>query len=240
MWKVIRWPLIYFVIQFLLIVIMAYFYIQGGNAIDEFNSFLLDKQLLIVVILGLIFIPLLLIDYKKNYYNSEVKKINIPILLIIVVLLSLVYNVFAYYVNNFTFQTSLFDSNGNILYVLLSTGLIGPVIEELMFRGIIYNELKKRITSMAAILITTLFFALTHFNIFQIIYALALGFILIFVYEKYKDIKAPIILHMASNITTTLFVPLLIKDNFIVNYSIFLIGLIGIFLIKKYTKFFKI
>lgn len=240
MWKVIRWPLIYFVIQFLLIVIMAYFYIQGGNAIDEFNSFLLDKQLLIVVILGLIFIPLLLIDYKKNYYNSEVKKINIPILLIIVVLLSLVYNVFAYYVNNFTFQTSLFDSNGNILYVFLSTGLIGPVIEELMFRGIIYNELKKRITTMAAILITTLFFALTHFNIFQIIYALALGFILIFVYEKYKDIKAPIILHMASNITTTLFVPLLIKDNFIVNYSIFLIGLIGIFLIKKYTKFFKI
>ena len=240
MWKVIRWPLIYFVIQFLLIVIMAYFYIQGGNAIDEFNSFLLDKQLLIVVILGLIFIPLLLIDYKKNYYNSEVKKINIPILLIIAVLLSLVYNVFAYYVNNFTFQTSLFDSNGNILYVLLATGLIGPVIEELMCKGIIYNELKKRITSMAAILITTLFFALTHFNIFQIIYALALGFIFIFVYEKYKDIKAPIILHMTSNITTTLFVPLLIKDNFIVNYSIFLIGLIGIFLIKKYTKFFKI
>ena len=240
MWKVIRWPLIYFVIQFLLIVIMAYFYIQGGNAIDEFNSFLLDKQLLIVVILGLIFIPLLLIDYKKNYYNSEVEKINIPILLIIAVLLSFVYNVFAYYVNNFTFQTSLFDSNGNILYVLLATGLIGPVIEELMFRGIIYNELKKKITSMAAILITTLFFALTHFNIFQVIYALALGFILIFVYEKYKDIKAPIILHMASNITTTLFVPLLIKDNFIVNYSIFLIGLIGLFLIKKYTKFFKI
>ena len=240
MWKVIRWPLIYFVIQFLLIVIMAYFYIQGGNAIDEFNSFLLDKQLLIVVILGLIFIPLLLIDYKKNYYNSEVEKINIPILLIIAVLLSLVYNVFAYYVNNFTFQTSLFDSNGNILYVLLATGLIGPVIEELMFRGIIYNELKKKIASMAAILITTLFFALTHFNIFQVIYALALGFILIFVYEKYKDIKAPIILHMASNITTTLFVPLLIKDNFIVNYSIFLIGLIGLFLIKKYTKFFKI
>ncbi len=240
MWKVIKWPVIYFVIQFLLIMGIAYFYIQGGNPIAQFNDFLLDKQLLIVVILGLIFIPLLSIDYKKNHCEHKNNKMNIFLLLLIAILLSLVYNVFAYYINSYTFKTSLFDNNGNILYVLISTGLIGPVIEELMFRGIIYNELKTKVTTMSAILITTLFFALTHFNIFQIIYALVFGFILIFVYEKYQTIKAPIIVHMASNITTTLFVTLLVKNNFILNYSVFLIGLIGLFIIKKYTNFFKI
>ena len=57
--------------------------------------------------------------------------------------------------------------------------------------------------------------------------------------EILKNIKAPIILHMASNITTTLFLPILIQNNLIINYSIFLICLILLIMIKKYTKVFK-
>lgn len=235
--KIIKWPLIYFLFQFVLIFLLAYTYISSGNDVNLFNEYLSSKQIYLALILAFIFLPLLIKDYKKINFDKK-NKINYLQLILIGIILSLIYNVFAYYFN-FLLKTSLFDNNNNLIVTLISTGLIGPIIEELMFRGIIYNELKSKYSNMKSILITTIFFAVIHMNIIQILYAFALGFILIFVYEKYKNIKAPIILHMASNITTTLFLPILNQNNLIINYSIFLICLILLIIIKKYTKIFK-
>ena len=235
--KIIKWPVIYFLFQFVLIFLLAYTYISSGNDVNLFNEYLSSKQIYLAFILAFIFIPLLIKDYKKINFDKK-NKINYLQLILIGIILSLIYNVFAYYFN-FLLKTSLFDNNNNLIITLISTGLIGPIIEELMFRGIIYNELKNKYSNMKAILITTIFFAVIHMNIIQILYAFALGFILIYVYEKYKNIKAPIILHMASNMTTTLFLPILIHNNLIINYSIFLICLILLIIIKKYTKVFK-
>ena len=236
--KIIKWPLIYFLFQFILIFLLSYYYVSNGNDVNLFNDYLSAKQIYIALIVAIIFIPLLINDYKK-YKKQTNTKINYFYLIILGVILSLMYNVFAYYLN-FVLKTSLFDNSNNIAITLLSTGILGPIIEELMFRGIIYNELKSKYSNMKSILITTIFFAIIHINIIQILYALIIGFILIFVYEKYNNIKAPIILHMASNITTTLFLPLLIKNNLIINYGIFIFSLILLIILKKYTKLFKI
>lgn len=236
--KIIKWPLIYFLFQFILIFLLSYYYVSNGNDVNLFNDYLSTKQIYIALIVAIIFIPLLINDYKK-YKKQTNTKINYFYLIILGVILSLMYNVFAYYLN-FALKTSLFDNNSNVAVTLLSTGILGPIIEELMFRGIIYNELKSKYSNMKSILITTIFFAIIHINIIQILYALIIGFILIFVYEKYNNIKAPIILHMASNITTTLFLPLLIKNNLIINYGIFIFSLILLIILKKYTKLFKI
>lgn len=236
--KIIKWPLIYFLFQFILIFLLSYYYVSNGNDVNLFNDYLSTKQIYIALIVAIIFIPLLINDYKK-YKKQTNTKINYFYLTILGIILSLIYNVFAYYLN-FVLKTSLFDNSNNIAITLLSTGILGPIIEELMFRGIIYNELKSKYSNMKSILITTIFFAIIHINIIQILYALIIGFILIFVYEKYNNIKAPIILHMASNITTTLFLPLLIKNNLIINYGIFIFSLILLIMLKKYTKLFKI
>ena len=236
--KIIKWPLIYFLFQFILIFLLSYYYVSNGNDVNLFNDYLSTKQIYIALIVAIIFIPLLINDYKK-YKKQTNTKINYFYLIILGVILSLMYNVFAYYLT-FALKTSLFDNNSNVAITLLSTGILGPIIEELIFRGIIYNELKSKYSNMKSILITTIFFAIIHINIIQILYALIIGFILIFVYEKYNNIKAPIILHMASNITTTLFLPLLIKNNLIINYGIFIFSLILLIILKKYTKLFKI
>ena len=236
--KIIKWPLMYFLFQFILIFLLSYYYVSNGNDVNLFNDYLSTKQIYIALIVAIIFIPLLINDYKK-YKKQTNTKINYFYLIILGVILSLMYNVFAYYLN-FALKTSLFDNNSNVAVTLLSTGILGPIIEELMFRGIIYNELKSKYSNMKSILLTTIFFAIIHINIIQILYASIIGFILIFVYEKYNNIKAPIILHMASNITTTLFLPLLIKNNLIINYGIFIFSLILLIILKKYTKLFKI
>ena len=237
MWKIIKWPLIYFVVQFLLIFILAYYYINGGNNIEGFNSFFSDKQIYIVIILGIIFIPLLISNYR--HFKVKGKKINIVSLIFLGIIISLLYNVFAYYLDGLFFKTGLYSSQNNIITTLIATGIIGPIVEELMFRGIIYNELKLKVAPMKAILLTTFFFAIIHLNVLQIIYTFAVGFLFIFFYEKYKDIKAAIIFHMSLNITTTLFLPLLIKNIFILNYIVFLLSLITLFILFKYTKTLK-
>ena len=236
--KIIKWPIIYFLFQFILIFLLSYIYMFSGNDINLFNEYLNSKQIYLALILAAVFIPLLIKDYKKINFDKE-NKINYLQLIIVGIILSLIYNIFAYYFN-FFIRTSLFDNNNNLIVTLISTGLLGPIIEELMFRGIIYNELKNKYSNTKAILITTVFFAIIHFNIIQVLYGLIIGFILIYAYEKYKNIKAPIILHMSSNITTTLFLPILVKNILIINYSIFLICLILLIIIKKYTKIFKV
>lgn len=239
MWKIIKWPLLYFLAQFILVFIMSYIYNMNGNDMNLFNEFLGNNQIYIVGIISLIFIPLLILEYKKYKKESKKSKIQISYLLIVGIIISLIYNIFAYYMNDFTLKTNLFNENDHILVTILATGILGPIIEELMFRGIIYNEFKNKFTNMKAILLTTTFFAIIHFNIFQMIYAFAIGFILMFVYEKYKTIKAPIILHMASNITTALFLPILLKNNLIMNIMIFIVCLIVLYILKRFTSFLK-
>ena len=237
MWKIIKWPLIYLVIQFILIFALAYYFVSNGNNIEGFNNFLVDKQIYIAIALGIIFIPLLIYGYRD--FRQDGRKINVFGLILLGIIISLLYNVFAFYLNEYFFKTELYSNQSNLLSTLIATGLIGPVIEELMFRGIIYNELKLKVKPMTAILLTTFFFAIIHLNILQVIYTFAVGFLFIFFYEKYKDIKASIILHMSLNITTTLFLPILVKNILTVNYSIFLISLVSLFILFQYTKVLK-
>lgn len=231
MWKIIKWPVFYVVMQLGLIFILAFIYVGIGNDINLFSQFLNKNQIFVTLALSIIFVPLLINLYKKlNKKENEVKYL---FLIISGIILSLIYNVFAFYMNDFFHISNLYSNSPKILTTLIATGILGPIIEELMFRGIIYNNLKEKYSNMKSILITTIIFSLMHPNVLQMLFALAIGFILIYVYEKYQSIKAPIILHMASNITTTLFMPILIQNNFIINYLVFIISLSILFIIYR-------
>ena len=106
--KIIKWPLIYFLFQFILIFLLSYYYVSNGNDVNLFNDYLSTKQTYIALIVAIIFIPLLINDYKK-YKKQTNTKINYFYLTILGVILSLMYNVFAYYLN-FVLKTSLFDN----------------------------------------------------------------------------------------------------------------------------------
>ena len=82
---------------------------------------------------------------------------------------------------------------------LISSGITGPIYEEILFRYLLYNRLKKKYSIRKSILITTIIFALIHISPIKIIYAFILGLILNITYEKYHNIKAPILIHIAAN-----------------------------------------
>lgn len=224
MFKIIKWPILYIVVQFSILFLLAIFYISTGHDAALFSQYLANKQIFLVILLAIIFLPIFIIQYKKQkYQEKKIKKVSTWFFLMISgILLSILYNIVGFYSSHIFPITDLYQENTRIFITLLSTGLFGPIIEELLFRGIMYNEAKKIYPNMKSILLVTTIFAICHTSIIQMIYAFALGFILIYVYEKYHTIKAPIILHMASNITTTLFLPFLIQNHFIINYILFL------------------
>lgn len=89
---------------------------------------------------------------------------------------------------------------GNFVIQLFSAVVGAAVIEELLFRGIMYGRLKSFLNKKAAILVSALLFGLYHMNMVQGIYAFLIGVLLAFTYEKFKTIAAPILLHGAANL----------------------------------------
>ena len=94
---------------------------------------------------------------------------------------------------------SSFVSNPLILQIG-ALAFIGPVTEEIVFRGLVYKRIKGYTDSLKGGIISAALFGIYHFNLVQGIYGFVLGILLVYVYEKYKTIAAPVILHVSANI----------------------------------------
>jgi len=229
MLKVLKWFFYYLILELIILFLISYIYISSGNEISMFGEFVNNNRNYIVLLIGIIFIPIIYIKYKKiNIKENKTKNINI--LIFSGISLSLLYNVIGFYLDKIL-NTNLYGVF-DIKNTIISTVLIGPVIEEYLFRGIIYNEAKNKYNKAG--LITTIIFAFSHTNFIQIIYAFILGYVLIKIYDKYNNIKYCILVHMFSNLVTTFITLILIKNNILINFLIFLIGFgILIFINKR-------
>lgn len=94
--------------------------------------------------------------------------------------------------------------SGGILIELLVVGLVVPVAEELVFRGLVYNRLRESVSPVWAAVLSALAFGVFHGNLVQGIYAFLLGLLLAFCSEKYKTVLAPVIVHATANIVSVI------------------------------------
>ena len=84
---------------------------------------------------------------------------------------------------------------GIILY-----GIVSPVAEEIVFRGIVYNRMHRQYGKWIAIIGSALLFGVYHGNVVQALYGFILGVLIAVMYEKYGSFAVPVILHSAANI----------------------------------------
>jgi len=82
---------------------------------------------------------------------------------------------------------------------IASVGIIIPIQEELMYRGLIYKNIEQRYDHIKAAVISSTVFAVMHMNLSQGIYAFLMGFVLAFIYQKTKNIYACITFHCSAN-----------------------------------------
>ncbi|MDE6185383.1 MAG: CPBP family intramembrane metalloprotease, partial [Lachnospiraceae bacterium] len=85
---------------------------------------------------------------------------------------------------------------GLILY-----GIISPLAEEAVFRGILYNRMKRCFHYKIALVVSSLLFGIYHGNLVQAVYGSILGLLIAYFYEQYKSFAAPVLFHAAANIS---------------------------------------
>ena len=102
---------------------------------------------------------------------------------------------------------------GGFLIQFLTAGIVAPIVEELIFRGLVYRRTKKMTGTIAAAILSAALFGVFHGNWVQAPYAFIIGIVAVFVYEKFKSIVAPIMLHMSANILSVLIMTMASSDT---------------------------
>lgn len=84
--------------------------------------------------------------------------------------------------------------------VLLVVGIVGPICEEFVFRGIFYHGFRKSGRFIGAIVWSALLFGLTHMNFNQMSYAFVVGIIGAFLVEGCGSIIYSMLMHICINL----------------------------------------
>lgn len=99
-------------------------------------------------------------------------------------------------------QSSMVLGSSGVAMVIANM-IVAPIVEEVIFRGLILSRLRKAVPLVWAVVISSVLFGIAHGQIVWIIYAFVLGVILSAVTVKTESLTASILLHMAFNVFGT-------------------------------------
>lgn len=86
------------------------------------------------------------------------------------------------------------------LLAVVLYGVISPIAEEMMYRGVLLGKLARYLNPTVAILASSLLFGLFHGNLVQGIYAFAMGLFIGYVYVRYNAFGVPVLFHAVANL----------------------------------------
>lgn len=120
-------------------------------------------------------------------------------------IMTIVKSIFKIEINN---DITTLIQESNTIYLIIFAAILGPIFEELIFRGTMLKKLRIY-GDKTAILYTAIAFGLFHCNIAQIPFAIVCGLILGYVVVKTNNIIYPIILHIILNSISVILTTLL-------------------------------
>lgn len=147
-------------------------------------------------------------NYGFSFKTSALRGWMIPVLL----LLSIAVQAVTEYVMNFAIivmpkagqtyldimeQAGLTDNISAVM--LIYAGLLGPIVEELAFRGLSFRYLRGAFGFWTANIIQAAMFGFFHMNLIQGIYTFVVGLVLGYLAEKSGNITVCIIFHIFFN-----------------------------------------
>lgn len=96
---------------------------------------------------------------------------------------------------------------------LVVYGFAAPIVEEMIYRGIVYGAFRRYLPLPVAMIITSAIFGVYHGNIVQGIYAFAFGCLMVAMYEYFGTFWAAVAVHVLVNITTYVAAFIATKNN---------------------------
>lgn len=123
---------------------------------------------------------------------------------------------------------------------LICYGLISPVAEELLFRGVVYNYMKKFTTMKFAIVLSAFVFSAFHGNSVQGMYSFVIGCLMAYAYDYFGSFAVPVGIHVGANVLVYILSTLGIGETAFVSWPVCVIALVvagaGFFLLHREKK----
>jgi membrane protease YdiL (CAAX protease family) len=226
---------IYLVLQILLTVILGIFYgiwaaIENKVLDPAELQTLLSQSTLYVLIGSMLFSLLGYIVLFKAKKEDLIQSCNFSVIRKsdtgLAILLGITFNFTLITIKEATSLYKLFPSHeklieqligGDFWLTLIIVGITAPIFEEILFRGIIFNQLCKYIPLNMAILIQGLIFGIYHQNLLQGIYSTILGIFAGLLYYWFNSIWAPIFVHISFN-TLSVIMSRVANQSFLFSY----------------------
>jgi hypothetical protein len=98
---------------------------------------------------------------------------------------------------------NIYRSTRPLFVLWLGTGLLGPLFEELFYRGFLFSGLRRsRLGVSGTILTTAALFAITHYRygVFGVIWIFLLGLVFGIARHRSDTIRLPILMHVTYNL----------------------------------------
>lgn len=202
----IRWLFLWYVVTTFASVILSI----GFNLLSEELAYSLGDIALILIIFLMIRkngdkLKLDFSIFKKREVRLELIKVVIMDLCISVgalfILTKLIYIVNPPGKDEILSETPLVYS---AVFNLILGGLIAPILEEFIFRGVIFSRFSKKFGLIIGILLTSFIFAIAHVKM-NMIGAFIFSVITCILFKKYNNILVNIAMHFMENIPLILF-----------------------------------
>lgn len=111
-----------------------------------------------------------------------------------------------FFISNLASLSSGYEETMEALYnpslgvQIVCLGILVPICEELVFRGLMYKRLREYSGFVVSMLYSAFVFSFVHINLVQAVYAFVMAVVFAYVYEKYGSVKAPVIAHVSANL----------------------------------------
>ncbi|RJQ31351.1 MAG: CPBP family intramembrane metalloprotease [Actinobacteria bacterium] len=155
----------------------------GFNKLKIISSFFLDLGLMAIFVIATIFYQVILRVFNIKIPSQEAELLKL-------------------------FGTKL----SSLILLFVITVVIAPIVEEMFFRGFLYQAIKSDYGISKAMWVSAIVFALFHFSMLVVLpLFILIGVMLAFVYERYKSLWASIMLHAMNNFVSFLAIYFLVR-----------------------------
>jgi len=106
------------------------------------------------------------------------------------------------------------DSAGRVVIVVIATLVVAPLAEEMIYRGYVLQALLARMRTPAAATLSALIFASIHIGIGPglAVYIFLGALILAYLYVRFRNIYACVLMHLLNNVVAYLVIPLVMPN----------------------------
>lgn len=183
--------------------VMAFMYLRGDISLGIIESLLLSQ--LIVLVPTVLFLigtrtnPVRLIAHNRLKFTTTLLVVVFTFLCMPAIIAVNAFSML--FVDNEVAGLQSYMLSVPWWQILLMVGIIGPVSEEFVFRGVIYHGYKTSQRFVGSMLLSALLFGLTHLNFNQMSYAVLVGIVSVLLLEGSGSIFYSMLFHICINTT---------------------------------------